>query len=92
MPLEELFGALGGEIEDVEEGLHELHCVSSPQVHEAPETFLLFAQSFPHQDLGIVDPKASTIEITVGGQDMHIQQSPTLLKSNREGGTTGAGA
>jgi hypothetical protein len=38
-----------------------------------------------------VDPKASSIELVVGGRDYTIHQSPGLLSSNRQGGTTGAG-
>ena len=54
------------------------------------ETFLLFSQRFPSQNLGFVDAKATSLEFTVGGRDLNIRQSPTLLLSNREGGTTGA--
>lgn len=55
------------------------------------ETFLLFSQELPSQDLGFVDAKATTLELTVAGKDMTIHQSPTLLSSNRGRGTTGAG-
>ncbi|CZR62531.1 uncharacterized protein PAC_12428 [Phialocephala subalpina] len=54
------------------------------------EAFLLFSQSIPSQNLGFVDPKATTLELTIGGRDLTIHQSPTLLSSNRGGGTTGA--
>ena len=54
------------------------------------ETFLLFSQSIPSQNLGFVDAKARELEITVSGRDLTIEQSPGLLASNREGGTTGA--
>lgn len=54
------------------------------------ESFLLFSQKIPSQDLGFVDAKAASLEITVDNRDLIIQQSPTLLSSNREGGTTGA--
>ena len=54
------------------------------------ETFLLFSSQLPSQDLGYVDPKATSLEITVGGRDLNIRQSPTLLSSNRERGSTGA--
>lgn len=54
------------------------------------ETFLLFAQQILAKDLGSVDAKATSLEITVGGRDLNIRQSPALLLSNREGGTTGA--
>ncbi|KAA6414622.1 MAG: hypothetical protein FRX48_01372 [Lasallia pustulata] len=54
------------------------------------ESFLLFSQDLPSQDLGFVDAKASTLELTVASKDMTIHQSPPLLSSNRGGGTTGA--
>ena len=37
-----------------------------------------------------MDAKASLLELTVGGQDVILKQSPTLLNSNRAEGTTGA--
>lgn len=56
------------------------------------EAFLLFSQSIPsHNELGIIDPKSSTIELTVNGRDLTVTQSPSVLSSNRAGGTTGAG-
>ena len=54
------------------------------------ETFLLFSQQILAKDLGSVDAKATSLEITVGRRDLNIRQSPALLVSNREGGTTGA--
>ncbi|RDL38826.1 Uncharacterized protein BP5553_03166 [Venustampulla echinocandica] len=54
------------------------------------ESFLLFSQSIPSQNLGFVDSKATTLELTVGDRDLVIHQSPTILSSNRGGGTTGA--
>ncbi|MCJ1393356.1 hypothetical protein MMC18_006229 [Xylographa bjoerkii] len=54
------------------------------------ETFLLFSQSLPSQNLGFVDEKATSIDLTVAGRDITIQQSPTVLSSNRSEGTTGA--
>ncbi|KAL2272620.1 hypothetical protein FJTKL_06285 [Diaporthe vaccinii] len=69
-----LLGQLGPEIQDPEE-----------------EAFLLFSQSIPsHNELGIIDPKASTLELTVNGRDLTVIQSPSVLSSNRAGGTTGA--
>jgi hypothetical protein len=52
---------------------------------------LLFSQSIPSQNLGFVDSRATSIEIAVGGRDLTIRQSPTILSSTRDGGTTGAG-
>lgn len=54
------------------------------------ETFLLFSQQLPSQNLGFVDAKATSLEITVGRRELNIRQSPSILSSNREGGTTGA--
>lgn len=55
------------------------------------ETFLLFSRDIPSQNLGFVDARASKLELTVAGRDYVIHQSPTVLSSNRAGGTTGAG-
>lgn len=55
------------------------------------EAFLLFSQSIPSSNLGFVDSKATELELTINGQDLTITQSPTVLSSNRAGGTTGAG-
>ena len=54
------------------------------------ESFSLFTQEIPSQDLGFVDAKVMSLEITVCGRDLDIRQSPTLLSSNRKEGTTGA--
>lgn len=54
------------------------------------ETFLLFAQSIPSQNLGYVDKTVAAVELSIAGRDFTIHQSPTLLSSNRPGGTTGA--
>ncbi|KAF9886669.1 hypothetical protein FE257_011183 [Aspergillus nanangensis] len=54
------------------------------------EAFLLFAQDIPSANLGFVDARASTVDISIHGQDYTIHQSPTLLSSSRAGGTTGA--
>lgn len=55
------------------------------------ESFLLFSQSIPSQDLGFVDSRATVLDLTVAGRDLSIHQSPTVLSSSRAGGTTGAG-
>ncbi|KAI1377532.1 hypothetical protein F4677DRAFT_414696 [Hypoxylon crocopeplum] len=52
------------------------------------ETFLLFSQDIPSQNLGFVDPQATTLDLNVAGRDYVIHQSPTIL--NRPGSTTGA--
>ena len=54
------------------------------------ETFLLFSQDLPSQNLGFVDAKATSLDITISGRDLNIIQSPGLLSSNRIEGTTGA--
>ena len=54
------------------------------------ETFLLFSRQKNSQDLGLVDSKATTLDVSVGGRDLTVSQSPMLLSSNRAGGTTGA--
>ncbi|KAE8144674.1 hypothetical protein BDV25DRAFT_166272 [Aspergillus avenaceus] len=54
------------------------------------ECFLLFAQDIPSANLGFVDSRATTVDVTVHGHDYTIHQSPTLLSSSRAGGTTGA--
>ena len=41
-------------------------------------------------DLGMIDSKAEEVEIFIAGRDFRIRQSPGLLQSNRERGTTGA--
>lgn len=52
------------------------------------ETFLLFSQDIPSQNLGFVDPHSTTLDLNVAGKDYVIHQSPTIL--NRPGSTTGA--
>ncbi|QLI65455.1 Diaminohydroxyphosphoribosylamino-pyrimidine deaminase [Metarhizium brunneum] len=54
------------------------------------ETFLLYSNAIPSQNLGFIDPKATSLEITLADRDLTIHQSPTVLGSTRAGGTTGA--
>ncbi|KAK4103776.1 hypothetical protein N658DRAFT_494284 [Parathielavia hyrcaniae] len=55
------------------------------------ETFELFSQELPSQNLGFIDSKAQSLELTdIAGQEFTITQSPAILSSNRAGGTTGA--
>jgi predicted nicotinamide N-methyase len=54
------------------------------------ETFALFSQALPSQDLGFVDAKTTSLNLSIGGKDITIHQSPSVLSSNRAGGTTGA--
>lgn len=82
---------LGDEIQDADEGLVSF---SSPIDHHGDkvgiETFYLFSQSHSSRDLGMVDSKATELDITIRDQDFVIKQSPGVLQSRREGGTTGA--
>ncbi|KAF7174833.1 hypothetical protein CNMCM7691_003519 [Aspergillus felis] len=54
------------------------------------ESFLLFSRDIPSANLGFVDSRATTVDVTIHGQDYAISQSPTILSSSRAGGTTGA--
>lgn len=91
MSVDALLASLGEEIVDPEEGT----CSKCSDIaHHAKlylEAFLLFSQSIPSQNLGFVDAKATVLDVTVGTRDLSIHQSPTILASNRGGGTTGAG-
>ncbi|GIJ98716.1 hypothetical protein Aspvir_000836 [Aspergillus viridinutans] len=69
------------------------HFLSSigEEVEDAEEeSFLLFSRDIPSANLGFVDSRATTVDVTIHGQDYSISQSPTLLSSSRAGGTTGA--
>lgn len=52
---------------------------------------MLFSQTIPSGNLGFIDSKAAALELTINGRDLTITQSPSVLSSNRAGGTTGAG-
>ncbi|KAK3648939.1 Ribosomal protein lysine methyltransferase [Elasticomyces elasticus] len=54
------------------------------------ETFDLFTNAAPLPSLGMVDPNATSIELTIAGRDFTVTQSPGLLHSNQKLGTTGA--
>jgi len=54
------------------------------------ETFILYANEVPSRGLGMLDARAQSLELTVAGRDLTIHQNPGLLKSNLQGGTTGA--
>lgn len=69
---------------------HLLSSLGSPIEDPEEETFFLFSQMLASQDLGFVNPKATILEMTVAGKDLIVQQSPTLLHSDRDAGTTGA--
>lgn len=55
------------------------------------ELFALFSRPAPELGLGIVNATLDTLEVTVAGMDLTIYQSPTVLRSDRSQGTTGAG-
>lgn len=57
---------------------------------ENVEVFLLFSQEIPSSNLGFVDSRASELDISIGDKSFSIHQSPGLLTSNRQQGTTGA--
>ena len=89
MALLKLLELLGEEIQDPEEGMEtEVGVFRVTNGHL--ESFLLFSQALPSQNLGFVDPKATSIDLTVAGRDITVQQSPAILSSNRSEGTTGA--
>lgn len=72
-------------------GLHELIALLGEEILDVDEeTFLLFSQPAVNQNLGFIDSKATTLELTVGNRDLSIVQSPGLLSSSRQQGTTGA--
>ncbi|KAL4743725.1 hypothetical protein BDV11DRAFT_59452 [Aspergillus similis] len=72
-------------------GLNTFLSTIGQEVEDADEeSFLLFSQDIPSSNLGFVDSKASTVQITVHEREYTIHQSPTLLSSSRAGGTTGA--
>ncbi|KAL1955259.1 hypothetical protein VTO42DRAFT_8857 [Malbranchea cinnamomea] len=54
------------------------------------EAFLLFSQDIPSSNLGFINSRSNKIDVTVRGRDYTIYQSPTVLNSKRQGGTTGA--
>ena len=90
MVLDHLLLSLGEEIADAYEG-RSLAIRSRVIDESSPESFLLFSQASPTRNLGFIDSKASCLEVSVNGRSLTIQQSPSVLSSNRAGGTTGAG-
>ena len=54
------------------------------------EIFSLFTQIIPSQNLGFVDPTATSVQVDIDGHDYELIQSPGLLSAARKGGTTGA--
>ncbi|KIW09997.1 hypothetical protein PV08_11773 [Exophiala spinifera] len=67
------------------------HDILGPPLEDASEeTFELFSQQIPSNDLGFVDSRQGTIQVEIAGHEYELRQSPALLKSNRKEGTTGA--
>lgn len=52
--------------------------------------FSLFAFARTDENLGMIDPEAVTVEVSIAGKDYTLQQSPGVLHSKRSQGTTGA--
>lgn len=96
MPCQDLLQTLGDVVEDPEEGQtppsssNEGNGTIMIRLAE-PESFLLFSQRIPSQNLGFLDNRATTLEVSISSRYFTIHQSPTLLSSNRAAGTTGAG-
>ncbi|KAJ5282665.1 hypothetical protein N7505_000645 [Penicillium chrysogenum] len=49
------------------------------------ESFLLFAQDIPSNNLGMLNPRAPSVEISINGNEYTVHQSPSLLSSHRAG-------
>ncbi|EMC93461.1 hypothetical protein BAUCODRAFT_75502 [Baudoinia panamericana UAMH 10762] len=54
------------------------------------ETFDLFSQGAALSNLGMLDAKAEVLEVCIADRDYTITQSPGILQSGRQQGTTGA--
>ncbi|BCR88403.1 S-adenosylmethionine-dependent methyltransferase [Aspergillus chevalieri] len=67
-----------------------LSSLGHPVEDTEEESFLLFAQEIPANNLGFVDSCAHSLEVSINGNEYTIQQSPSVLSSSRAGGTTGA--
>ncbi|KAL8873898.1 MAG: hypothetical protein Q9174_000701 [Haloplaca sp. 1 TL-2023] len=84
LDLEEIQDAAEGDLKEPRDEPREDYLM------EIPESFLLFSQALPSRNLGFVDSKAAVLELEIAGRNLSILQSPTVLSSNRKGGTTGA--
>lgn len=84
--------ATGEEVIDPEEGMiTPFYSENPPNDNLNLEAFLLFSQDIPTTNLGFVNSRATTLDLTIRGNEYTIHQSPTILSSSRAGGTTGAG-
>ncbi|KAK5944228.1 Ribosomal protein lysine methyltransferase [Knufia obscura] len=54
------------------------------------ETYDLFSHEFPQRNLGMINDRANTLELDIGGRRYDVRQSPGLLTSSNAEGTTGA--
>src|SRR5437016_4837407 len=61
-----------------------------PSADWIEEMFLVFSEDIPSESLGFVDSTAASIDIAIGSREFTITQSPGLLRSSVDGGTTGA--
>jgi hypothetical protein len=86
----DLTRALGKHIEDAEEGAFLFATIPRNPADRTKETFLVFSQDIPSDNLGFTDSTACSIDVAIGSHDFTIRQSPGLLRSNAEAGTTGA--
>ncbi|KAI5295539.1 hypothetical protein KEM52_001054 [Ascosphaera acerosa] len=50
----------------------------------------IFCEELPPGNLGFIDPHAHKVTLAVAGRDFELKQAPTVLVSERDGGTTGA--
>ncbi|KAL1598838.1 Ribosomal protein lysine methyltransferase [Paraconiothyrium brasiliense] len=64
--------------------------LGDPVIDPEEESFIIFSQDVPSQNLGFIDSQAAEVEISIGGRDLTIRQSRGLLTSDRKEGTTGA--
>ncbi|KAI9036694.1 S-adenosylmethionine-dependent methyltransferase [Aspergillus affinis] len=73
------------------ENISHLLAALGPEVDDVDEeSFLIFSEPIPSANLGMIDPRAPSVEISIHDQDYTVHQSPTVLSSARAGGTTGA--
>lgn len=97
MNLHGFLQSIGEEVDDSEEGMFffffflSLLLLLEKKELMNVESFLLFSQDIPSANLGFIDSRATTVDISILGEDYTVHQSPTLLSSSRARGTTGAG-
>ncbi|EED18505.1 conserved hypothetical protein [Talaromyces stipitatus ATCC 10500] len=70
--------------------LNFLSSIGEEVVDAEEESFLLFSRTIPSNNLGFVNSRTTAIDLSIHNIDYTIRQSPTLLSSTRDGGTTGA--